>query len=436
MMTIWRRITALCWVAVALPLAAQGPAADSPATEEPAAQVADAELAERIERWVSQLDAAQLQRRREAEAALLEIGPEALPHLPSDLAALPAESRSRLQRIRQQLQLIQAERFTGPTPVDLLGESTIEDALYAIAEQTGIEFEMERAPQVELPRSRATTADFWPALDGVLDAAQLDVNLYGGGRDRLMLIPRPDGRPPRSDAAAYAGLYRLEPRSISARRDFQRRQLDGMTVAVEIAWEPRLTPIGLTLPLQQLVATLDDGSTLEAGEGQLEVAASPELFFSEVNVPLSLPSRQAERIERLSGVLVSLLPSHRHAFQFDLAEPGDPQQEGGVTVRIENVRRHGELHEVRCLLQLDDPDRALESHRQWVFRNPAFVTRGDDQRVEHLGFQVYRQAGGEVGVGYLFDVGEDPAGAHFHYETPVAIVRTEVPFTIEGLALP
>ena len=41
-----------------------------------------------------------------------------------------------------------------------------------------------------------------------------------------------------------------------------------------------------------------------------------------------------------------------------------------------------------------------------------------------------------IGISYIFDLGKDPAGKVFHYETPVSIVENEVEFVLRDIPLP
>lgn len=387
---------------------------------------------------VDQLDAPQLQRRQTAERELIARGPAALPFLPSESAGRSAEARLRLSRVRLELEKQKAKEAAAAIVIRLDGAATLGEALGAITAASGVEFEVPVDLQKPLQLGTPGPLSFWQALDAVLDAASLDINFYGGDTGTLALIPRADDRPKRLDSGAYTGVYRLEATTVTGRRVLNQPMLSGLMVTVEIAWEPRLTPIGLTLPIDQLRATLDNGASLkpQQAEGQIDVAANSDLAFSEINLPLALPEGRPRKIQSLSGVIRALLPGPKEVFRFPLADGPDTSTTGSVSVQLEEVRQNGPLHEVRMILTLDDADRALESHRQWIFENPAYVIADDQSRAEHLGFQVFRQTPSEVGIGYLFDLGGQPDGYTFHYETPTAVVPSEVTFVLNDILLP
>jgi hypothetical protein len=107
-----------------------------------------------------------------------------------------------------------------------------------------------------------------------------------------------------------------------------------------------------------------------------------------------------------------------------------------MTVQIEAIRKNGPLHEIRVGVELQDADRSLESHRHWIFENEVHVKLKDGSRADHLGYEVYRQTESNVGIGYLFDLGDAVIEATFIYTSPTAVIPNEVPFVIQDIALP
>ena len=389
--------------------------------------------------WVDQLDAPALTTRKEAERSLIDAGPDALPFLPESKPGFSIEAAERLDRVRKALMAMRTEKEirADSSAVRLDQVSTLGEALEAISRDSGVEFE-HRAEESIAITPVTTPLPFWHALDLVLDQAGLDINFYGGGRNTLELVPRRGGRPSRVDSAAYAGIYRIEPTSVTSRQSLKQPELSGLNIGLEICWEPRLTPIGLTIPVQQLSGQLDDESTLtpQQSSDTIDVATNAEIAFSEFYLPMQLPAGQPELIETLSGVIGALLPGKRQTFELPLATPGNRKTIDAMTVQIEAVRKNGPLHEVRVGVELQDADRSLESHRHWVYENQAYVQRKDGSRADHLGFEVYRQTESGVGIGYLFDLGDSAQESTLMYESPTAVVPSEVPFVIQDIPLP
>lgn len=402
-------------------------------------QEISSDLEPRVREWVDQLDAASLADRRAAERALLDAGPAALSWLPGSKTGLSPEAVERLDRIRRTLEARRDEAESeAETVVVRLGDvATLGAALEAISRDSGIEFEFSGDRSVSIDAT-TTPLSFWHAVDLVLDQAQLDINFYGGDRGTLMLVPRRPGRPSRVDSAAYTGIFRIEPTLVTSRRHLTQSELSGLNVSVHLSWEPRRTPIGLTIPVQQLSARLDDDQVLrpQASGEMIEVATNSDIAFAEFYLPFELPAGQPGKITSISGVIEALMPGERQSFELPLADPNATQTIDAMTVSLEEVRETGALHQVRVAIELENPDRSLESHRHWIFENQVFGRLPDESRVDHLGFEVYRQTQSGVGAGYLFDFGGAIDQSTLIYRSPTAVVSREVPFVIQGIPLP
>lgn len=398
-----------------------------------------AELKSDVLQWVDELDASSLAKRKAAEKSLIESGPAALAFLPESKPGISVEASERLDRVRKALQAIRTETETKSEGIEIRLDdvSNLGEALEAISRDSGVEFEHDANESLPID-SVASPLSFWHAVDLVLDQASLDVNFYGGDEGVLQLTARQPERPSRVDSAAYTGVYRIEPTAVTSRRSLNRPDLSGLNISVEISWEPRLTPIGLTLPIDQLLGKLDDGQTLtpqESGD-TIDVATTSDIAFSEFFLPMQLPAGQPEKIATLSGQIRALLPGKQQDFELKLDQVGNKKTIDAMTVEVEGVRANGPLHEIRVGVLLRDADRSLESHRHWIFENDVHVRRKDGSRADHLGYEVYRQTAEGVGVGYLFDLGDVPADSTLVYRSPTAVVPSEVSFLIQDIALP
>ncbi|WP_419189731.1 hypothetical protein [Stieleria marina] len=396
-----------------------------------------AELKADVLEWVDQLDAPSLSKRKLAEKRLIEAGADALKYLPEKKAGVSIEAIERLVRVRKALMMSKTQTQSSAITIRLNDVADLGEALEAISRDSGVEFE-HQADESQKIDPVATPLSFWHALDLVLDQANLDVNFYGGDRGVLALQPREEGRTSRVDSAAYTGVYRIEPMSVNSRRVLNQPSQSGMNVAMEIAWEPRMTPIGLTIPISQLSGKLDDGNSIkpqESGE-KIDIATNADLAFSEFYLPLELPVGRPGKIKSLSGTIEALLPGKTQTFELPLKEPNPKKTIDALTVEVEEIRKNGTLHEVRVGLKLVDPDRSLESHRHWIFENPLYVRLKDGSRAEHLGYETYRQSKDGVGIGYLFELGDSYSEATLVYESPTAVVNNEVNFVIQDIKLP
>jgi hypothetical protein len=162
---------------------------------------------------------------------------------------------------------------------------------------------------------------------------------------------------------------------------------------------------------------------------------------AQIVLPFDLPSREVKQIASLRGTLTALVPGRQVQFRFDnLANAaGKSQRRGGVAVTLDAARLNNAIWEIHMLFQLDEANRALESHRGWVFQNVSYLVDADGRRIEQVGFETTRQTPNEVGIAYLFDLPEGKAnldGLSWIYETPAAIVELPVMYEIKKIDLP
>ncbi|MEM1228369.1 MAG: hypothetical protein AAGJ40_21980 [Planctomycetota bacterium] len=402
------------------------------------------DLSEEVPIWIDELDANDLKTRRAAERQLIDAGPKAARYIPADLNHLSLDAEQRLELVRQRWKSVRTRRESAEVIVRFGEAATVAEALEAISSASEVEFapperggEAIMAKRIQLP---STPTGFWHALDIVLDRANLDINFYGGARTTLQLIPRSDSRPSRVDSAAYAGVYRIEPTVVTARRVLNDPALSGLNITMSISWQPGRQPIGLTIPVNEIQARLDNQTSLRPQNtaDTIDVATSSELAQSEFFLPMQLPDGSPERIEQITGTIAALLPGRSESFELTLGQPAASQVIDSMSVRLEDIRSDGPLHELRVGIELDDADRSLESHRQWIFENDAYVRLEDGTRLDHLGYQTFRQTTSGVGIGYLFDLGGGsvPATAVLVYQSPTAVIPSEIPIVIRDIQLP
>ncbi|KLU01863.1 putative signal peptide and transmembrane protein [Rhodopirellula islandica] len=433
LVTIAVTLMALCVTAIA----------GTPLFGQDATETTDLELEVPI--WIAELDADEAQTRRAAEQKLIDAGQEAADYLPAILDDLSIEARERLNRVRAEWATRKAETHVETQLIRLQNAKTLGEALEAISAASEVEFDLEAAgpgidpgQSIQAPRS---PLNFWHAVDHVLDQADLDINFYGGDRTTLMLIPRQANRPSRVESAAYVGIYRLEPTVVTARRVLRSPELSGLNLNLSIEWQPNRTPIGLSLPISAVNGKLSSGEALvpqTSGE-TIDIATNSEMAQSEFFLPMQLPSLPAEKIERLSGTLTAMIPGRRETFTLDLNDPAASQTEDQMTVAIESVRDADPLREIRVGVELQSAGRSLESHRQWIFENEAYVLLEDETRLDHLGYQVFRQTDSGVGIGYLFDfgaAGSPPPGSKLIYESPTSVAQDAVDFILNDIPTP
>jgi hypothetical protein len=408
----------------------------------PSAQPSPA-LPTEVSRLVKQLDDASQAKRDTAEKQLVELGEDVLPLLPAITPRTPAEVKERLGRVRRTLETAASQSVSQPKLVTLQGEISFADAMRALEKQTGNRVTgFERRSGLGTVKLDFDKVLYWQALDEVLDQSQLNINPYGGEPNALVVMARPEGEMPRAGRGTYSGIFRFEVLRVEARRDLRNPSASGMRLTLSVTWEPRVTPISLRQPIDKISALSGDGSALEIGrsDSQSVLNASGELGMSaiELGIPFQLPDRNVRKISVLMGTLTALVPGRLESFEFtDLETTRDAElQRAGVTVIFEQLRRNGDLFEARLRVRFSDAANALESHRSWIFANPAYMIGADGQRMENLGSNEGSRDENEVGIVCLFDLPKGPRGCKFVYQTPASLLELPVEYELKDIDLP
>jgi hypothetical protein len=365
--------------------------------------------------------------------------------LPSVNASTPAEMKNRLARIRQTLSAKAIEAATKATEITLEGKMKLSEALEGIQKQSGNYFEDYRErfnqvasdPPLELKLNKVS---FWEALDTVLDEAEITIYNYDEEADALAYVNQGDSTP-RKERASYGGPFRFDPVRVETSIDLKKPDNRSLRVAMEVAWEPRLRPIVFMLPLEDVKAVDDQDREISTGGGEGEVEVPVEFVNAgvEIDIPLSLPDRSAKQIKSLKGKIKATVPGRQETFEFSKLDKirDEHQERGGVTVTVEYARRNVDIFDVQMRVRFDKAANALESHRGWIYNNPAYLLDDKGNRIESAGLEASLLQENEVGLSYKFDLEKTPLEkCRFVYKTPAAIYKIPVDFEVKNIVLP
>lgn len=409
-----------------------------------AAEVEQA-LVDKVKKLVVQLDDDSQARRDAAEKALIEIGPDLLDILPPPGSKASIELKARLARVRTAVEKAYIESFTKPSVVTLQGKFKLAEAIEALAKQSGNTIVDGRERFNQQPDNRDVMLDvkeatFFEALDKLLDAAGMTVYGYSDKPGELLLMSASPGDETRVGRGTYAGLFRLEARKLESTRDLRNPMGSGLRIAAEISWEPRLKPIVLELPMDELRAVDESGDEIKTiGEGEQEFGIEVTDLMKEIDLQLGLPPRTATKVASLKGKFTALVPGRVERFEYSGLEKAKNVaiQRGTCVVTFEQIRKNDEVHEVRLRLKFDEAANALESHRGWIGNNPAYILDTNGKKIESGGFSPTLVAENEAVLSYIFDLSEiDIAKCRFVYETPAALFKVPVEFELKDLELP
>ena len=422
--------------------------------------LAPLQAAPTLDQLIRQLNDDQATRRDEAEQAILKMAPinnvdeydAYLEKLPKPIDGMPAEVRLRLERIRKQIETKQSSSVLAPSRLALSAdEMNLEELFEQIHKQTGNQLldHREQFGQDAIPHPvtiELNDEPFWPALDKILDAA--DMTVYPFSREEaLAVIDREKGALPRAEGASYAGPFRIQAANVIARRNLRSSEQQKLRVELEIAWEPRLRPIALSQPIESLEIVAEGGTAVEVANSQavLHVEVQPGSHATELTIPLVLPPRSVNKLASFKGTLSALVPGRLVEFKFqNLDQPltkNASQERGGVEVTLTSIRKNQELWEIHMRLKVNSTETGLESHRGWVFSNLTYLLNKQGELIDHAGFETTMQSKTEVGLAYFFDLpdvdsNEDLSDYTWVYRTPAAIVRMPVKYELKDILLP
>jgi hypothetical protein len=419
---------------------ALGQAATAPAA-------ADGELKTKVEKLVPQLDSNEAAKREAAEKELIALGPEVLPLLPTTGPRTPAEVRIRLGRIRTALVKAEVEAATRATVVSLAGEMPVSQAMAELTRQTGnklVDYRGRFNQEVSDPKITVALdkVSFWQALDTVLDAANLTIYNFDDEKAALAYTSRGDNAAKRLGGASYSGLFRLEPAKIEATRDLKNSALHALKLTIDAAWEPRVRPIVLEVPLAELSAKDENGGeiSIDRTEGTLEVPVEANNAAVELELPLTAPPWGVKTLASIKGKITAVVLGKVESFEFTSIDKANAatQERGGVTVTVESCRKNGDIYDVSMRVRFDRAANALESHRGWIYENECYLLDAKGNRKGNDGLEANLLDVNEVGVAYKFDLGEKgtPAGYKLVYRTPAAIIKIPVEFELKNIDRP
>jgi hypothetical protein len=413
----------------------------------------DSELKQKVAELVKGLDAAKATERQAAQAELVKLGPDALPHLPKpDAGDLSAEQKRRLGEVRAALGQASGKATLAASKITLSAKAvTLSDAIAAIQRQSGneiVDMREEFSQPVTNPEFATEWKDrgFWEVLDELASKANIGYYLHTDARQIGVVM-----EPPRSKPTSYAGPLRIQLNQVVRQINFD----DGRKECVldfEFAWEPRVRPILFELKPQNLEVVDDQDRKIAVEENanpqqpdeegmSLKASVSSSEIRTQFIIRLAQPNKGAEKIKSLKGKLDVLVPANIQTFEFDaLAKAKDvKKQSGNVTVLLEKFKELDTgLWAAEVLLQFDSKSEAFESYETWFYDNEAFLQRADGTRFGNNAGQTLTESDeGRVGIQYRFvDAPGKMADYKFVYKTPSTIVRESVPFELKDIELP
>ena len=238
----------------------------------------------------------------------------------------------------------------------------------------------------------------------------------------------------------YQGPFRIALKQFTTLRDFQ-AGIAAANAQIELAWEPRLRPMLLSLKSKGLEIKDDKGqeikpqTTMESND----VVLRPENPAAEINLNIDAPQRTATALSMLAVKSQITLPAALKTFRFpSLAQEHMTQNQGDVTVTLENVETDEQVWKVNVEVVYPNAGPAFESYRQGLFNNRLWLQKADGSKFEHNGgFSNTSSDGGRLGFECIFvDVPGKLAEYQLVYETPAKVATIPLEFQFKDVPLP
>lgn len=405
-------------------------------------ETTDAALRDRVLQLIERLDDPKPEARDEAEARLIKLGARALPLLPDPASVTSKERKERLEKVRATLRHAEEETSTVASRVTIQAKAIrLSEALGLIQKQTGngiTDLREQLGGETTNPAFDLDIHDvpFHEALDRVARLAEVSVNAFTG--DGTIGITA--GTPSKDPLIQYVGPFRVAFKQLTEVRDLQ-AGTSAASAQLEVAWEPRLRPMLLTLKSDGL-AVKDDKNREVKPQAMMEsneVVLRPENPAVEMNLNLEAPDRSAVKLSSFRIKADVTLPAGIKTFRFpSLAQENVTQKQGDVSATLQNVEIDEQVWKVNVELVYPGNGPAFESYRQGLFNNRIWLQKADGSRFEHNGgFSNTSSDGGKLGFEYLFvDAPGKPADYQLVYETPSKVVTIPLEFEFKNVPLP
>lgn len=433
----WRSVT--LWILVLLcdPMVALQALSQDEETGVATVPKLSSELTKALEQYVKELNSNKISERDEAENRIVKLGPSVIDLLPPVSDADSEDLRLRVERIRKTLEKEDQVVLTSPSSVDLSGVMTGRDALLKIATMTGNIIRLEGVPNLD---KQVTTAfedtPFWEAFDEVLD--QLGLTVASGDGEDIQLIPQAENTPLRIETAGYSGVFRFEPVMVTKISDLQNPQSSSMMIDLLFSWEPRLSPSLVRFQVESMNIVCDNGEVLKPKDNaELEFAPIGGAQMR-VGVEVDMPSRQAKRIVKWSGLVYATQPGKLASVAFtDLVKSKQKTLSNGMlSVTLEQARKNRGVFEVLIGVSLKASRDSNESVQAWSTLQDVYMFDKDLKRVDNVGWSTTRMNENDIGMSYLFELENGLEGCKFVYRAPGSLNEQEIDFELTDIPLP
>ena len=390
-----------------------------------------------VDELIRLLDAPTLSERSQAERRLLDLGPAALPMLPSPELIESVSARESVRRIRPQLERRAARESSRASVVALTGDFPIDHLLQEVQKQTGNQVTLEPLPGDSRPKIvhvKWTRTTFWESLDDLCQQGNLRWHFVENSP--VIHVNVAPAASPRPLAVQRTGPFRLAIEEVERRPIVGEQQQQLVRVRGRLSIEPRLRPLFLSTAAADLTAMANENRPLSAwnpdaryehpvGDGSRDIRLQWDFSLSEPIVINEIAIR---------GRIYCQIAASTERIVFDQTSMtrGTVRRRGGVAVRLkdvtmESIESGGLNAEIGVSVSYDTGGPAFESHRTWIFHNAVYLETKGGVKTSFTNFETTQQSDGAVGVTYFWPKLAEPRDQYrFVYEAPTLIINVPV----------
>ncbi|MDO4551263.1 MAG: hypothetical protein Q4C96_08445 [Planctomycetia bacterium] len=332
---------------------------------------------------------------------------------------------------------------------------------------------------------------FWNILDRIADSVRYTTQ-FREMEPKIYLVPS-RSKVPRTGIlpvnppevsqnpwVTYVGPFRMAPQKLTSSllltEDIHSTQLQ-----TEIAWEPRLTAIFLNVQLSKILAVnshvpsvsvKNSSSAVSSGEKNdlhelkflsrvHEVPVGINTIFTNFDIPLTVTDPTDWEILRtasavtVQGKLSAVIAGAKYPFTFTDLErkvnrmfPAETQYVASVLVTFSRLRKEvkpsaQDVEKKENMLvatlryRYHEAHGAMESHRTWVYQNPAWLESPTGQKIESTGYELLRQTTNEISLDLYFpQPNEDLKGWKLVFPRSTGIYAVEYDFQMKDIPCP
>ncbi len=410
------------------------------------AQDVEPSMSDQVKAWARRLDSDTLEDRERAERQIIELGHKALEYLPEVKPSTAAETKARLQRIRTVLEKKRADSAAKASRITLsVKDKPLADVLGAIQEQTEnklVDYRSNFGQRADGTKVSVDWEDvpFWEAVEDLFAQTNLEAYHYAGQANVLAFVAKQNSSAEPNPLVRTSEIFRFEPTRVESFLNLSDRSQRGTFLNLQVAWEPRVEPIVIKLPLDQLTVEDEEGNSLQSGDraGSLDTEVVQGVSAVDIQLPLGSTDRSSQKIATLKGEMVALMPGRMETFTFDKLETARNVKDtrGAIEVVLETFRPNGDIWEASIMLRVLNEQGSLESHRGWVYNNEAYLQGPNGERIDIAGFEETYRDVDTVGMSYKFVLEREVGDFQFVYRSPASIISLPVSFELTDIPLP